>query len=254
MKALPLRMKTLAIAAPLAGLLMAGCWNDNDNDSGTSPTSQFPLASAMATAAIRGYTDSNLTGTVTFKELGDSILVQGTVSGLFPGTQYAIHVHQFGNCTSPEASGGHFASAGEIHGNPFDTLPSHHRGDLPNLQVDTNGVGHFEIITGVFTLSTVTALAGGPIKDSAADLDTASRSVLGRSVVVHALPDDYMTQPAGGSDGRIGCGIIGLVTGNPTDTTVIKNDTTGTKDTTTIKTDTIPVPVPVDTAPKPPSY
>jgi Cu-Zn family superoxide dismutase len=32
--------------------------------------------------------------------------------------------------------------------------------------------------------------------------------LIGRSVVVHADPDDYMSQPAGNSGKRVGCGVI----------------------------------------------
>ena len=35
--------------------------------------------------------------------------------------------------------------------------------------------------------------------------------VLGRSVVLHALPDDYRSQPTGAAGGRIACGVISPV-------------------------------------------
>ena len=31
---------------------------------------------------------------------------------------------------------------------------------------------------------------------------------VGKSLVVHAMPDDYKTQPSGGSGDRIACGVI----------------------------------------------
>jgi len=35
------------------------------------------------------------------------------------------------------------------------------------------------------------------------------RSVIGRSVIVHAKADDLKSQPAGDSGARIACGVIG---------------------------------------------
>jgi Cu-Zn family superoxide dismutase len=35
--------------------------------------------------------------------------------------------------------------------------------------------------------------------------------VIGRTIVVHADPDDYRTQPAGNSGGAIACGVIRAV-------------------------------------------
>ena len=32
--------------------------------------------------------------------------------------------------------------------------------------------------------------------------------IIGRSVIIHAMPDDFMTQPSGASGVRIGCGVI----------------------------------------------
>jgi Cu-Zn family superoxide dismutase len=36
------------------------------------------------------------------------------------------------------------------------------------------------------------------------------RSVIGRSVLVHAKADDLKSQPAGDSGARIACGVIGI--------------------------------------------
>jgi Cu-Zn family superoxide dismutase len=251
MKILPSRLKSLAVALPVAAAFMVGCWDDDD-DNGTGPVSRFPQATATASAFVKGYADSAkdsaIHGTVTFKAFGDSVLVQGSISGLTKGKAYAIHVHQFGNCSTPNASGDHFGASLERHGNPFDTVGSHHRGDLPNLQVDSSGVGHFELLTDAINLDAgVSGTDTTAILDSLDGLDTLSRSVIGRSVVVHSLPDDYFTQPAGNSDGRIACGVIRLTTGSdtttaPLDTNTVPADTTGNPGDTADTNPTVPIP------------
>ena len=67
-------------------------------------------------------------------------------------------------------------------------------GDLPNLTVDRRGRG---------TLDTV--IAGGMLQGGANPLLDAD----GAAVVIHAGPDDYRSDPAGNSGGRIACGVIG---------------------------------------------
>ncbi len=64
-----------------------------------------------------------------------------------------------------------------------------HGGDMPNLLANAAGEARFS----------------GEI--SGLSLSGAS-GVVGRSVVVHADPDDYKSQPAGNSGKRIACGVI----------------------------------------------
>jgi Cu-Zn family superoxide dismutase len=45
--------------------------------------------------------------------------------------------------------------------------------------------------------------------DRQISLSNDAKSVIGRSVVVHAKPDDLKTQPSGDSGSRIACGVIG---------------------------------------------
>lgn len=205
MKTLRFRSRMLALALPLAGISFTGCWDDDDDDFiGNVNAGRIDTA----VAEMRGYSDTSIHGTVSFHEEGDSLLVTAEILGLIPGSTYGIHVHEFGDCSTPEASGEHFMP-GEPHGNPFDPPGSHHAGDLPNVQTDSTGVGRMSFMA------------------SAINLEGGSISVLDRSVVLHALPDDYITQPAGGTGERIACGVI--VSTNGTDTTGTGGvDTTGT--------------------------
>ena len=36
-------------------------------------------------------------------------------------------------------------------------------------------------------------------------------AVMGRSVIIHRMPDDFMTQPSGNSGEKIGCGVITVI-------------------------------------------
>jgi Cu/Zn superoxide dismutase len=89
------------------------------------------------------------------------------------------------------SAGGHFNQLGKAHGlkNPKGA----HAGDLPNLKVGADGKGYMSVTTNLVTLSP------GPTT-----LFTAN----GTSLVIHADPDDQMTNPAGDSGARIACGVI----------------------------------------------
>jgi len=113
------------------------------------------------------------------------------VNGLSTGP-HGIHIHAVGAC-SPDflASGGHHNPLGATHG--LNSPTGAHAGDLPNLVVNVAGVGHLD------ATSDRASLSNGPTTVFDAD-----RSAL----VIHAGPDDQVTNPTGNSGGRIACGVI----------------------------------------------
>ena len=67
-----------------------------------------------------------------------------------------------------------------------------HAGDMPNLHVPEGGKLKIEVLNPTVTLSAESALL---------DED-------GSAVVIHAVADDYQTDPAGNAGDRIACGVI----------------------------------------------
>lgn len=111
-----------------------------------------------------------------------------SVQGTSPGP-HGTHIHTMGSCDSDT---GPFSGAGTHH-NPTAELHGSHSGDLPNLVVAANGKG---TLSGTFNHFTLTAGL-----TSILDAD-------GSAMVVHADPDDHVTDPSGNSGTRIFCGII----------------------------------------------
>lgn len=107
--------------------------------------------------------------------------------------RHGLHIHAVGKCEGPDfmSAGPHFNPAGKQHGtlNPAGS----HAGDLPNILVDLNGDAELDV-----TLKNL-RLYDGP---------NPLVSESGTSLVIHAEPDDEMTDPSGNSGARIACGVI----------------------------------------------
>jgi len=117
------------------------------------------------------------------------------VKGLTPGL-HGIHIHRVADCTPPfTAAGSHHNPTGAVHG--LDNPAGPHAGDLPNLVVNQAGVGHLDTTTDRVTVS-----------GSATTIFDTTTGQVGSSLVIHAGPDDQVSDPAGGSGGRIACGVF----------------------------------------------
>jgi Cu-Zn family superoxide dismutase len=151
-------------------------------------------------------------GTVTLTQFPSGLLLRGELTGLPPGW-HAIHVHETGRCDPTfEAAGGHLSAAEEGHG--LDQ-PRHHAGDLPNIWVDSAGAARFEFTSTRLAVGTV-QIAGAKSGSAATSGPTGAAAqetvqILdhdGAAIVVHERPDDYRSDPSGGSHGRIACGAV----------------------------------------------
>ena len=143
-----------------------------------------------AVAQLQSTTGNTASGSVTFTQSGDKVLVSGTVSGLKPNTEHGFHLHEKGDCSSGDglSAGGHFNPGGQPHGQHSALM--HHAGDLPSLVADASGVARFSFeSTGISVGSGVT-------------------SIIGRGLIVHRDPDDYTTQPTGNSGARLACAVV----------------------------------------------
>ncbi|KHN73295.1 Extracellular superoxide dismutase [Cu-Zn], partial [Toxocara canis] len=139
-------------------------------------------------------------GIVDFRQDSLSLIVNGSVRGLTANALHGFHVHTRGDIgNSCLAALGHYNPFGRNHGAPGLMFPTiRHVGDLGNIQADGNGVA---------TISSTFLRVGlvGPF------------SIIGRTLIVHAMRDDLGLGGApdstttGNAGRRVACGIIGLL-------------------------------------------
>ena len=158
---------------------------------GSCATTMRPTASAT----LASTSGSTAMGTVKFVQLADgSVQVTADLSGVPQGV-HGFHIHEKGDCgNNAMNSGGHFNPTGMIHGAP-DAV-SHHAGDFGNVTADANGEVHIR-----FTTHSISLTAGDVTNP------------IGHAVVLHASPDDLVSQPAGNAGARIACGVVQTTSG-----------------------------------------
>ncbi|MCY5962206.1 superoxide dismutase family protein, partial [Salmonella enterica subsp. enterica serovar 1,4,[5],12:i:-] len=112
-----------------------------------------------------------VSGTVYFDQDAPTseVKVTGEVKGLTQGL-HGFHIHEFGDNTNGCTSAGpHFNPENKEHGGPTDAV--RHAGYLGNITAESNGVAKVNISDKMISLC-------GPM------------SIIGRTIVVHADPDD----------------------------------------------------------------
>jgi Cu-Zn family superoxide dismutase len=197
------RFTHIAASALVAIAVVAGCKSNKSDRSTTQSSSsmsmdkkneQKPMAVALIRPAGAAATQPSMpkvTGTAKFSQTGSSsVMMVVDLKGLPPNSTHGIHIHEKGDLTAPDltSAGPHYDPAmTKQHGGPDS--PKHHGGDAGNLKADDKGDAHLEL-----TLQGVSL--------------TGDKSIIGRSVIIHAGQDDLHSNPAGNSGARIAGGVI----------------------------------------------
>lgn len=127
-------------------------------------------------------------GLVTFKETKNGVLLTAKINGLpqskdnCKGRFFGFHIHEGTSCTGNSTD--EFANT-KSHLNPANCPHPFHIGDLPPL-IENNGYSYMSVLINKFK-----------IKD-----------IIGKVIIIHDSPDDFITQPSGNSGTKIACGKI----------------------------------------------
>jgi len=190
--------QTISVFTTVSLAFLAGCQSANRSDQTASASSATQLAPVnaplfeRAKVQLQSRSKSKVQGEVMMMADGENTVIRYDVLGLKPNSMHGMHIHQIGDCSAPDATsaGDHFNPSGKPHGGPGTT--ERHVGDLGNLQADAKGRAQGEMRVPGLVMS-------------------GAQTFIGRSLVVHANPDDLKSQPSGNSGPRIACGIIGAL-------------------------------------------
>ncbi|GHG08331.1 hypothetical protein GCM10017783_21120 [Deinococcus piscis] len=139
-------------------------------------------------------------GEAAFVQREDGVRVNVQVRSLAPGN-HGMHIHEFSACAPGVdaatntvvpfgGAGPHFDPAmSHNHDKPTAANELGHGGDLPMLTVGENGTGRASFVTDKISLR-------------------GENGILNRTLVIHANADDYASDPAGKSGGRVLCGTV----------------------------------------------
>src|SRR5262249_42151981 len=127
--------------------------------------------SSKGISVLHPNVDNKVSGTVTFTPTGDGVRVHAELTGLTPG-KHGFHIHEFGDCSAADFSsaGAHFNPTHQPHAGP--DAAARHEGDMGNVEADASGNAKLDYV------------------DHQISLTNDTKSAIGRSVVVHAKPDD----------------------------------------------------------------
>jgi Cu-Zn family superoxide dismutase len=164
-------------------MLLAACHGKH-----ATPAPQ-PATSASFTLRTA---DGREVGRGSLQQTPGGVLLTADLTGLPAGT-HGAHFHSVGQCTAPDfaSAGPHHNPTGKMHGARNPAGP--HAGDLANISVPEGGALRVEQLAPNVQL--------GPGTGTLLDAD-------GAAIVIHALADDYQTDPSGASGSRIACGVI----------------------------------------------
>lgn len=179
-----------------------GCKNENKKDDGIddiddtvqieSNMDNDSLQAKMISVKMEPKSGSDATGEVVFTEEDGIVKMEAKFTGLTPG-DHAIHIHEKADCSADDgkSAGGHWNPTHEPHGKWGDD-EGYHKGDIGNFDANDDGEGSISMETDEWCI----------------DCDDDNKNIVGKSVIVHAGKDDFVSQPSGDAGGRIACGGI----------------------------------------------
>ncbi len=135
-----------------------------------------------AIANIRGGSDLiNLSGTVKFYQKRGYVLIEANITGLPKNGSgfFGFHIHEGSTCAGAEFSDT------RAHYNPTHSPHPTHAGDLPPLMRCGDGA-YLAVATDRLSVS----------------------DIIGRTVVIHNMADDFNSQPSGNAGTKIACGVV----------------------------------------------
>lgn len=169
------------IATTLAGVALISAFADQS-------------ASAIgktATAELK-FADGKDAGTVTLTEAASGVLLKYDFKGLAPGP-HGLHVHEVGKCEGDfSTAGGIYNPLGASHGFLNEEGPM--AGDLPNVIAASDGTAVAEVLSPYLNLSQ--------------DGDDGLFDGDGSALVLYEKADNYLSDPEGGAEPRIACGVL----------------------------------------------
>lgn len=143
----------------------------------------------QAAAVIRGSARfPNIKGLVRFYQTHSGVLIATevfglpTARGMCDDPVFGFHIHSGGRCSGNAQDP--FADA-MTHYAPDDCPHPYHAGDMPPL-FGVNGYAFSVFVSGRVSV----------------------KELLGKTVIIHARPDDFTTQPAGNAGEKLACGVI----------------------------------------------
>jgi superoxide dismutase, Cu-Zn family len=136
--------------------------------------------------------DGNPVGTAEFVETPRGVEVSVEVEGGIEPGEKGIHIHETGSIEPDfEAAGDHFNPTDAQHG--LENPEGPHAGDLENIVVAEDGTASYRTVNDRITLGEgENSILGGD----------------GTALVIHAEPDDQVTDPSGESGDRVAAGVI----------------------------------------------
>jgi Cu-Zn family superoxide dismutase len=187
-------MKNLKLVAIMVALVFAtACKKEKKEEiKETEAESVMVQTEKKLVVNLSPKSDSEVEGTVTFKEKDGIVSMTANITGLSEG-EHAIHIHEKADCSSPDgtSSGGHWNPTAQPHGK-WKAETGYHKGDIGNFKVGADGQGIVSLTTDEWCIG-----CGDVTKD-----------ILGKAIIVHQGTDDFTSQPSGAAGSRISCGGI----------------------------------------------